>query len=190
MKRGEVQNMVLSALFVAIGVVLARLVHLFVGFQGGAMLLPMHLPILLCGFICGPKYGMLSGFLTPLVSTLISGMPAGDTLIAMEFELAAYGLFAGLFSSPSFTPISRIFPKKSREYVHILLALVFSMVIGRGVWGIVKAIISTRGDNPFGWAVFLSGAFTSAVVGIIIQVAIIPPLVLLFKHSKIGRGKQ
>ncbi len=176
MKRGEVKQMVLSGLFVAIGVVLGRLVHMFFGFQGGGMLLPMHIPILLCGFICGPKYGMLSGFLTPLISTLISGMPAGDTLIAMEFELAAYGLFAGLFSSPTFTPISRFFPKKGQNYVHMLL--------GRGVWGAVKAIISTRGDNPFGWAVFLSGAFVSAIVGIIIQIVIIPPIVLLINNTK------
>lgn len=180
--------MVLAALFVALGVVLARLIHAFMGFAGAQTLLPMHIPVLLCGFICGGKYGMLCGLLTPLVSTLVSGMPAGDTLIAMEFELAAYGLCAGLFSSPSFRPISRFFSEKTQEYVHILLALIFSMLIGRGVWGIVKAIISTGSDNPFGWAAFLTGAFTTAFIGIIIQIAIIPPIVLLLKKAKFSKA--
>ena len=29
--------------------------------------LPMHIPVLLCGLVCGPVYGLLSGILTPLL---------------------------------------------------------------------------------------------------------------------------
>ncbi len=179
--------MVLAALFVALGVVLAKLAHAFIG-PGARMLLPMHIPVLLCGFICGAKYGLLCGILTPLISSLVSGgMPAGDTLIAMVFELAAYGFFAGLLSAPSFRPISRFFPKKSQEYVHILLALIFSMLIGRGVWGIIKAVIATGRQNVFGWTAFLAGAFTTAIAGIVIQIIIIPPIVLLLNKAKLSK---
>ena len=172
MKRGGVQKIVLSGLLVALGVVLGRLVHMF--FQGGGMLLPMHIPVLLCGFFCGAKYGMLCGFLTPLTSSLISGMPGGNTLIAMIFELSAYGLFSGLFSSNSFKPLSSFLPEKSREYFHTLFALIAAMILGRIVWGLVNMIIFTIGDSPFTWGLFFSGAFVSAIVGIIIQVVIIP----------------
>ena len=41
----------------------------------GNLLLPMHLPVLLCGFICGPIYGCAVGFTLPIIRSLIFGMP-------------------------------------------------------------------------------------------------------------------
>lgn len=41
----------------------------------GNMMLPMHLPVLLCGFLCGPIYGLGVGFLAPLLRNLLFGMP-------------------------------------------------------------------------------------------------------------------
>ncbi|NLB90104.1 MAG: hypothetical protein GX786_02635 [Clostridiales bacterium] len=59
--------------------------------------------------------------------------------------------------------------------------------MGRVIWGIVNTIISTRGDSPFTWALFFSGAFVSAIIGIVVQVAFIPPIVLIFKKSKLQK---
>lgn len=58
------QNLALSAMFIAIGIVLP----FFTGQlqQIGNMLLPMHLPVLLCGLICGWQYGAAVGFILPL----------------------------------------------------------------------------------------------------------------------------
>lgn len=187
MNRSEIQKIVLSGFLVAVGVILAKLIHGFMGFRGGGMLLPMHIPVLLCGFFCGAKYGMLCGFLTPLISSLVSGMPAGDTLLAMLFELPTYGLFAGLLSNDSFRPISSFFSNNLKDYVHILLSLIGSMLIGRGVWGVVKTIILSRGDTPFTFIAFLTGAFITAFIGVVIQIVIIPPIVLMFKKSKISK---
>ena len=65
MKNSNVKNLALSAMFIAIGQVLP----FFTGQipQIGNMLLPMHIPVLLCGLICGWKYGALVGFTTPLL---------------------------------------------------------------------------------------------------------------------------
>lgn len=186
MKSNEIKKMVLAALMVALAVVLARVVHALMGWQGGGILLPMHIPVLLCGFFCGWKYGLLCGILSPLVNLLISGGPTGPTLISMEFELATYGLCAGLLSSPRLAFLGRPFGRYA-EIAHTVIALVLSMLIGRAVWGIVKAVISVGNPGSFGFQTFLAGAFVTAIIGIIIQLILIPVLVTLFRRSKLGR---
>ena len=53
--KNNVKTLVLSAMFLAIGLVLP----FFTGQipQIGSMLLPMHLPVFLCGLTCGGQYG-------------------------------------------------------------------------------------------------------------------------------------
>ena len=55
----SVLKLVLSALFLALGIVLPFLTGQLR--QMGNMLLPMHLPVLVCGFVCGWPYGMAVG---------------------------------------------------------------------------------------------------------------------------------
>lgn len=67
------KKLVLSALFLAIGLILP-----FITMQipaVGKMLCPMHIPVLLCGFIVGWPYGLLVGFITPLLRSVLFGMP-------------------------------------------------------------------------------------------------------------------
>ncbi len=39
------------------------------------MLLPMHIPVLLCGLICGWQYGGIIGFIMPFLRYALFGMP-------------------------------------------------------------------------------------------------------------------
>ena len=64
--------------------------------QLGNALSPMHIPVLLCGFICGPYYAAVVGLIAPLLRFMIFAMPPMPTGVAMCFELAAYGVVAGL----------------------------------------------------------------------------------------------
>ena len=73
MKSKTFQKIVLSGMFLAIGFVLPFLTGQIQ--QIGKMLLPMHIPVLLCGLICGAKYGLSVGLLLPLSRSLIFGMP-------------------------------------------------------------------------------------------------------------------
>ena len=94
MKSNTLKKNVLSALFLALGLVLP----FFTGQipQIGKMLLPMHIPAMLCGFICGPVYGLIVGALMPLCRSAWFHMPQlYPTAIAMAFELGAYGFIAG-----------------------------------------------------------------------------------------------
>ena len=59
----QTRKLVLSALFMALGIVLPFLTGQIQ--QIGNMLLPMHIPVLLCGFICGWQDGLAVGLMTP-----------------------------------------------------------------------------------------------------------------------------
>ena len=89
------QKLTLSAMFLAIGMVLP----FFTGQipKIGNMLLPMHIPVLLCGLICGWFYGLATGMILPILRSFIFGMPMLYPMaIAMAFELAAYGAIVGI----------------------------------------------------------------------------------------------
>ena len=141
--------------------------------QIGSMLCPMHLPVLLCGFICGPLYGFVVGLIAPLLRFVLFGMPPLlPTGIPMCFELAAYGLSAGLFY--------RLFPKKAP---FLYLSLILSMLVGRAVWGIAKLVLYNMTGSEFGWAAFMTGAFVQALPGILAQLFLVPILVLALKKA-------
>ena len=94
MKGFSVRNIVLSALFLALGFVLPFFTMQIPSI--GSMLLPMHIPVIICGFVCGAPLGVIVGFILPLLRSLIFTMPPMfPTAIAMAFELAAYGMISG-----------------------------------------------------------------------------------------------
>lgn len=141
----------------------------------GSMLLPMHIPVLLCGFLCGWPYGMAVGFAAPLLRFLFFGMPPIlPTGIAMAFELAAYGVLAGM--------LYRRLPDKP---IHIYTTLVLAMLGGRIVWGIASWVIYTFMGNPFTFELFLAGAFIKAAPGILLHIVLIPVIVLALRKAKI-----
>ena len=89
------RKLTLSALFLALGLVLPLITGQIP--QIGKMLLPMHIPVLLCGMVCGWPYGLAVGAVMPLLRGLLFGMPVlYPTGIGMAFELAAYGAVIGL----------------------------------------------------------------------------------------------
>jgi len=106
--------MILSALFLAISFVLP----FFTGQipEIGAMLCPLHIPILLCGFICGWPWGLAVGVIAPLFRSLTLGMPPPyPTAVCMALELAAYGAVAGI--------MHRKLPRKKLTYTSLCLQL-------------------------------------------------------------------
>ncbi|MCD8098373.1 MAG: ECF transporter S component [Lachnospiraceae bacterium] len=154
-----------AAMLLAIGIVLP----FFTGQipQIGSMLLPMHIPVLLCGFIGGWKYGLIVGFILPLLRSLLFGMPTiYPNATAMAFELGTYGLLSGL-----------LYTKAPWQCVKMLYrCMVAAMLGGRIVWGVVMAMLLGWGNFTF--AMFLAGAFLEAIPGIVLQLIIIPAVML------------
>ena len=85
MKISNIKRMTLSALCVALCVVLPIAFHVIP--NAGAVLLPMHIPVLLCGLVCGWQYGLLCGILGPLVSSVLTGMPPAAILPGISVQL-------------------------------------------------------------------------------------------------------
>lgn len=52
------------------------------------------------------------------------------------------------------------------------------MIAGRIVWGLVSFALYSMMGSPFTWQAFLAGAFTNALPGILIQLAIVPGIAM------------
>lgn len=165
MPKDAIKKMTLSAMLLAVGLVLP----FFTGQiqQIGNMLLPMHIPVFLCGLICGWKYGGAVGFLTPLLRSLLFGMPVlFPNAVAMAIELAVYGLVSGLIYS--LIRHGHVWP--------VLCAMLPAMVLGRLVWGLAQWLLLGLGGTAFTPQMFLAGALLNAIPGIVLQLLLVPAL--------------
>ena len=109
--KDKLMKMILAALFLALAYVMPFLTGQVP--EIGSMLCPLHIPVLLCGFICGWPLGLAVGFIAPLFRSLTLGMPPlFPTAVCMAFELAVYGVVAGL--------MHKLLPRK-KPYIYISL---------------------------------------------------------------------
>lgn len=165
------RKLILTALFLALGYVLPFLTGQVPAV--GKMLLPMHIPVLLCGFVCGWQYGLMVGFVVPLFRSVLAGMPVMmPTAVGMAFELAAYGMISGL-----------LYRKLTRKSLNIYITLIGAMLGGRIVWGIVSILLYGIQGNVFSLQLFISGALLNAVPGIALQLVLIPVIVLILEKA-------
>ncbi|MCI2058443.1 MAG: ECF transporter S component [Oscillibacter sp.] len=167
----RVKRLAFSGVFLALALVLPFLTGQIP--QIGSALLPMHLPVLLCGFVCGWPWGLAVGAVAPLLRSVLMGMPPMfPTAAAMAFELAAYGAVSGL--------LCRILPKKP---LSIYASLLGAMLAGRVLWGIVRYFFAGLAGSTFNMAAFWGGAVLSALPGIVLQLALIPLIVLSMQKA-------
>ena len=174
-----VQTLVTAAMLLAVGYILP----FFTGQipQIGNMLCPMHLPVLLCGLLCGWKYGLAVGFLLPLLrSAVLTAPPMFPTAIAMAFELGAYGLLVGwLYARSRWQCVAALYR-----------CLILTMIGGRVVWAAVRIVLSGVSGQAFTWQMFLSGAFLTAIPGIILQLAFIPVVMVALDRTGMVRFRR
>lgn len=174
----NIKKMILSALFLAMGIILPFFTGQIPAI--GSRLLPMHIPVLLCGFVCGWQYGLLVGFILPIFRSLLFTMPKMmPTAVAMAFELAAYGAVAGI-----------LYARLPKKKVSIYISLLGAMIVGRVVWGIVSIPLHGIAGGRFSSAIFIAGAFTNAVPGIILQIIVIPAVVMALSQTGVLRNGQ
>lgn len=168
-----VKKLVLSAMFLALGLVLPFLTGQIPEF--GSMLLPMHIPILLCGMIVGGPWGLAVGFICPLLRSFLFSMPPlYPAAVSMAFELATYGFVSGVFYSKM----------KSKGTAGIYISLIAAMLLGRVIWGVSRWIMMAFGTQ-FSIALFLAGGFTGAIPGIILQLILIPIILIALRKAKL-----
>lgn len=168
-----VKNVALSAMLLALCIVLPFITGGIP--QIGNMIAPMHIPVFICGFLCGWQYGAVIGFVAPLMRSFLFSMPIMyPTAAAMAFELAAYGLLCGV--------LNKTLPKRNG---YIYPALLISMIGGRLVWGLARYIMAGLSGSEFSISMFLTGAFTEAIPGIICHIIIVPLAVIALRKTKL-----
>ena len=114
----KILRMVLAALFLALAYVLPLATGQIPCICN--LLCPMHLPVLLCGFLCGWYWGLAVGLVAPLFRSLTLGFHIlFPGAVCMAFELATYGLVAGL--------LFRFLPRRRlNTYIALLVAMLIA----------------------------------------------------------------
>lgn len=170
----NVKKLAVTEMLFAVGMVLPFFIGQIPAI--GKMLLPMHIPVLLCGFIVGWQYGALIGFLLPIVRGLVFGMPPlYPNAVAMAFEMAAYGFVSGYLYSHARWQCTKM----------LYISLVTAMLAGRLVWAFAEVILLGIGGNIFTWKMFAAGAFLNAIPGIIVQLTLIPLIMVALRRAKV-----
>ena len=174
MKHASLKNLVLSALFLAIGLVLPFFIGQIPAI--GKMLLPMHIPVLLCGLICGWQWGLGVGFVLQLLRSVLFSFPAMyPNAVGMAFELAVYGAVIGyLYAHSKWQCVKALYK-----------CLIPAMIAGRLVWGAVMIVLMGLGGSMFTWELFLGGAVLNALPGIALQLILIPVVMVLLDRTKL-----
>lgn len=167
MQTKSLREIVLSGLFIASGLILPSIFHVY---GMGATFSPMHIPVLLAGFFLSIPYAIAVGALTPFLSSVFTGMPPIFPVMPyLVFELAAYGAIASLLYR--------------KLKVNVYIALIGSMIAGRIVAGfavwVLAAFFAAKLPGPI---VFIAGAVTNGIPGIILQLVFIPALVMMLKR--------
>lgn len=180
----NVKKLAVTAMLFAVGIVLPFMIGQIPAI--GKMLLPMHIPVLLCGFIVGWQYGAVIGFLLPIVRGILFGMPPlYPNAIAMAFEMVTYGFVSGFLYSHAKWQCTKM----------LYVSLIAAMLAGRVVWAFAEVVLLGIGGNMFTWNMFVAGAFLNAIPGIIVQLVLIPLIMVALKRAKvvplwIGNGNK
>ena len=169
MKMSYIKRLTITALCVALCVVLPMAFHMIP--NAGSVMLPMHIPVLLCGLVCGWQYGLLCGLLGPLVSSILTGMPPMAVLPGMMVECGMYGCVGGLM-------MERI--RTGSLYADLYISLPVAMLAGRVISGVVKALILTPGLSIAAWA---TASFITALPGIAVQLILLPTLIVALTRA-------
>ena len=170
----KLKKLIFSAFFLALGFILP----MFIGQIPtlGKALLPMHIPIFLCGMICGWQYGALVGFILPILRSLIFSVPVMyPTAIAVAFEMSVYGLTIGLLYGFS----------EKKSIVTIYISMLIAMILGRIVRCLAEIVLLGLQGNAFVWKTFVTGVILSSMPGIILQLILIPLIMITLKKVKL-----
>ena len=161
----KVNKLVYASLFLALALALPFLTGQIP--QIGAMLTPMHFPVLLCGYLCGWQWGMVVGFAAPLLRSVLFGMPVMYPMaVCMALELATYAAVSGI-----------LYLSLPRKRCFLYVSLAVAMISGRLVWGLTRFLCAGLDADAFGLSAFWAGAVGMSIPGILLQLVIVPVLV-------------
>ncbi len=174
MKNKPLLDLTLSAVFIAVGMLLPLVTGQIP--QINQMLLPMHIPVLMCGLICGWRYGVCVGAILPLLRSMVFGQPVIYPIaIAMTFELSVYGLVTGVLYSQA----------QRRSLFTLYRSLLVAMLAGRIIRGVAEMILLSVAGNTFTLSVFMIKVVLTSLPGVALQLILIPTIMILIDKTKL-----
>lgn len=161
----EIKYYIFSSVFVSLAIFIPWLGHQF--HLVGPKFLLMHLFVLIAGFLFGWRTGFTVGFLSPLISYSVSHLPPISILPEITLELTIYGAVIGILRGKN---------------INIIPALLTSMVLGR-LGRVIFVLIFGLKTNPFGY-------FQMSWPGMLLQLALIPPIIFLLQRHTFNKGER
>ena len=162
------KQIIYTALFASIGIVLPQTFHLIGGTALGTILLPMHLPVFIGAMLLGPLSGVVIALVSLTIGVMI-GMPPMPIAIFMAFEMITYALVAGY-----------LYNKRNLNiFVSLVIAKLSGMTISLIAINIAIILFSLALPPIFGTIAM----FTIGIPGIIIQLIIVPIIVIRVKGA-------
>lgn len=171
-RNDAVRRLVMAAVCIALCVVLPMALHAIP--NAGTVMLPMHIPVLLCGLLCSWPYGLVCGLMGPALSALLTGMPPAAILPGMMVECAVYGCVSGI--------MLKVVHTKS-TYADLYISMTTAMVLGRILGGAAKALIFAPGTMTL--RIWVVSYFMTGLPGILVQLALIPSLVFALMRAEL-----
>ncbi len=173
------RSIVLTALFIAIGLVLPPIIRMIPG--AGVFISPMHIPVLCAGLTVGPLSGFLTGLLCPVLNYILYGMPNAATLAAMSVELPVYGLVSGAL-------LKTLNKHFKHETANVYISLITAMILGRIAGGFMQGVV--LGTKDYSLAIWASTYFIGTLPGIIIQLILIPAVYFALYKAGLLKANQ
>lgn len=178
-KWNNIYRLTVGGVLLAIGIIIPRLFHMFGTPEIGKMFSPMHISVFIAGIYLGVYYGAIIGFITPLINSLF-GLPIFPYNLIMAFELAAYGLFAGLFMYL----LHKIRKKLLGRTLRVYISLILSMIAGRIINAIVLFVMARFFDMNVPAPITVLGSTITGIPGIIMQMLLVPGIVFALYSSQ------
>lgn len=166
MQKGNTKKLVTAGLLTALGLLLPYFTsHAFS--IPGTILLPMHIPVLLCGLLCGARFGALCGILIPIMSSLLTGMPTSYPMLPiMATQLLALGSISGY-----------LYQNRNKN---VYASIFSSSVVGWAVYGLMYATLLFFAGGELK-ALSVSAALVQGIPGIAVQLILVPFIMVSIK---------
>ncbi|SCM83219.1 conserved membrane hypothetical protein [uncultured Sporomusa sp.] len=170
----QTQKMIGSSMFIALGVLIPMVFHVLLPavfhFYGlGAVLLPMHIPVLMAGLLLGSKAGLTVGIITPLISNLLTSMPPLVPMLPiMMLELPVYGICCGYFYR--------------KMNFSLLWSLAIALIVGRLASVVAVFLLTAAVNINIEPLPFITGIIITGIPGLVIQLLFVPLMVRKLEH--------
>jgi niacin transporter len=150
------RRIIFLAAFTALAIALPYVCHQF-GIAG-MVFLPMHFAVMIAAIVMGFRGGLAVALVSPVLSYALSAMPPLQSLLPITVELCAYAAAINISLRKIKLPL----------VVSLIVAMIFGRLVSLSFVGLIL--------NSVSGSVQIKNLFLVGLPGIIIQLALVPPL--------------